>query len=85
MGIIVCKFGGTSTANADMFQQIRKILRANPDRRYVVLSAPGGAVKVTDYILSYLEENNLLRDHRGDPAYNDWNEALQRVKNKPLT
>ncbi len=44
-----------------------------------------GAVKVTDYILSYLEENNLLRDHRGDPAYNDWDEALQRVKNKPLT
>ena len=62
MGIIVCKFGGTSTANADMFQQIRKILRANPDRRYVVLSAPGGAVKVTDLLYRYWQKRAEGRD-----------------------
>lgn len=54
MGIIACKFGGTSTANADMFRRILAILKANPDRRYVVLSAPGregGGEKVTDMLL----------------------------------
>lgn len=41
MGIIACKFGGTSTANADMFKRIDGILKADGERRYVVLSAPG--------------------------------------------
>ena len=41
MGIIACKFGGTSTAGADMFKRIEGILRQDPDRRYAVLSAPG--------------------------------------------
>ena len=53
MGIIACKFGGTSTANADMFKRIRAILASDPDRRYVVLSAPGRdgtREKVTDML-----------------------------------
>ena len=41
MGIIACKFGGTSTASADMFKRIDGILRQDPERRYAVLSAPG--------------------------------------------
>ncbi|MBR0367828.1 MAG: hypothetical protein IJH86_05480 [Clostridia bacterium] len=41
MGIIACKFGGTSTAGADMFKRIAGILQEDPDRRYAVLSAPG--------------------------------------------
>ena len=53
MGIIVCKFGGTSTANAGMFQRIRQILKDDPSRRYVVLSAPGGGIKVTDLLIRY--------------------------------
>lgn len=51
MGIIACKFGGTSTAGADMFRRIYEILKQNTDRRYVILSAPGrdgDAGKVTD-------------------------------------
>ena len=53
MSIIVCKFGGTSTASAGMFRRMRAILAQNPSRRYVVLSAPGrdGAKeKVTDLL-----------------------------------
>lgn len=53
MGIIACKFGGTSTAGADCFRQIRRILDMDPRRRYVVLSAPGAmgdAPKVTDLL-----------------------------------
>jgi len=41
MGIIVSKFGGSSTANAKNLNCIRRLVRASPARRYVVLSAPG--------------------------------------------
>ena len=51
---IVCKFGGSSTASAECFRQIRAILRKAPARRCVVLSAPGvgngGGEKVTDLL-----------------------------------
>ena len=60
MEIIVCKFGGTSTANADRFRQIRRILDMDPRRRYVVLSAPGtdrSTPKVTD--LLYREDIDI--------------------------
>ena len=53
MEIIVCKFGGTSTASADRFRQIKRILDIDPRRRYVALSAPGvdrDAPKVTDLL-----------------------------------
>lgn len=41
MRTIVCKFGGSSTANAACFNRILAIVRASPARRCVVLSAPG--------------------------------------------
>ena len=41
MPTLVSKFGGSSTANADCFRQIWRIVRASPARRCVVLSAPG--------------------------------------------
>ena len=53
MAIIVCKFGGTSTANAERLRQVRRILDMDPRRRYVVLSAPGKDgmnPKVTDQL-----------------------------------
>lgn len=53
MAIIVCKFGGTSTANAERLRQIRRILDMDSRRRYVVLSAPGTDgvnPKVTDQL-----------------------------------
>ncbi len=60
MGIIVTKFGGTSLADAGQFQKIKDILSADPDRRYVVASAPGKRfsddIKVTDLLLSCYEK-----------------------------
>lgn len=53
MNIIACKFGGSSTADAACFRQIKSILDADPNRRYIVLSAPGsinGSPKVTDLL-----------------------------------
>ena len=41
MRTIVCKFGGSSTANAACCRRILAIIRASPARRCVVLSAPG--------------------------------------------
>ena len=53
--ITVCKFGGTSLADADSIRRAASIVRSDPDRRYVVVSAPGkrfpGDDKVTDLLL----------------------------------
>ena len=41
MGVKVVKFGGSSVADADQVRKIRDIVMADPERRYVVVSAPG--------------------------------------------
>lgn len=50
----VVKFGGSSLANAEQFQKVGNIIRADEDRCYVVPSAPGkrfsNDVKVTDML-----------------------------------
>ena len=39
--IVVAKFGGTSVADAAQFRKISEIVRSNPERRFIVVSAPG--------------------------------------------
>lgn len=50
----VCKFGGTSMADGNVILSAAKIVKADPARRYVVVSAPGkrfgGDIKVTDLL-----------------------------------
>lgn len=41
MALKVCKFGGTSLADAAQIDKVRTIVQSDPDRRYVVPSAPG--------------------------------------------
>ncbi len=59
MSTIVTKFGGTSLADASQFRKIKDIIEANPDRKYVVASAPGKRfsedIKVTDLLLRCYE------------------------------
>ena len=54
MKTIVCKFGGSSMASAAQFRKVGDILRADPARRFLVVSAPGkrydGDTKVTDML-----------------------------------
>ncbi|MDR1571701.1 MAG: aspartate kinase [Clostridiales Family XIII bacterium] len=54
MGTKVAKFGGSSVADAIQIEKTRKIIEADPDRRYVVVSAPGkrfdGDNKITDLL-----------------------------------
>ena len=38
---LVCKFGGTSLADADQIRRVESIMRADTQRRYIVVSAPG--------------------------------------------
>ncbi len=52
--IKVCKFGGTSMADGTNMRRVAEIIRSDPARRYVVVSAPGkrygGDVKITDLL-----------------------------------
>ncbi len=54
MGIKVAKFGGTSLADASAFRRVAAIINSDPDRRYIVASAPGKRfsddIKVTDML-----------------------------------
>lgn len=51
---ITVKFGGSSLADAAQFQKVTEIIRSDPQRKYVVASAPGKRfkedVKVTDML-----------------------------------
>ncbi|MCC6679625.1 MAG: aspartate kinase [Phycisphaeraceae bacterium] len=41
MGLKVCKFGGSSLADASQIAKVRTLVDADPQRRFVVVSAPG--------------------------------------------
>ena len=73
---IVCKFGGTSLADAQQISKVAAIVRADARRRFVVVSAPGKRdrddQKVTDLLiacwqlasqhLSYAEPLGIIRE-----------------------
>ena len=66
MSCIVCKFGGTSVATPEKLQRIVTILKSNPQRRCVVLSAPGKTpefpVKVTDSLIAVVDKSLHRQD-----------------------
>ena len=68
MGVKVIKFGGSSVADADQLRKIKAIVEADPERRYVVVSAPGkrhkNDNKVTDMLimLNAQAEGNMPYD-----------------------
>ena len=59
MSLKVVKFGGSSLADAEHFRRVAEIIKADPDRRYVVPSAPGkrysGDTKVTDLLYQFFD------------------------------
>lgn len=73
MGIKVCKFGGTSMADASSVRQVAKIVLSDPDRKFVVVSAPGkrfsGDEKITD----------LLYKSFGEAQANDEKKSFSKV------
>lgn len=68
MGIKVTKFGGSSVADGIQLTKTKNIIEADPDRKYVVVSAPGkrfdGDNKITDllYLCKTHMEHNLPYD-----------------------
>jgi len=54
LGLIVCKFGGSSLADAGQFAKVKAIVDAEPNRRVIVVSAPGKRTpddkKITDLL-----------------------------------
>ena len=77
MGIIVSKFGGSSTANAENLKCIDRLIRAAPSRRCVVLSAPGIDGKHPEKVTAMLER---CWDLRKAPAALD--DAVSAVANR---
>lgn len=57
--MIVCKFGGTSVASAEQIQKVAGIVKSNPARKIVAVSAPGKRssedIKVTDLLIDLAE------------------------------
>lgn len=74
MGIKVAKFGGSSLADAHQFEKVRAILLSDPQRAYVVPSAPGRRhdkdEKVTDL---------LYRCHRLNAAGKDYQDYFDLI------
>ena len=51
---VVCKFGGTSMADQSSTDQVADIVKSDPARQFIVVSAPGrtqGGKKVTDLLM----------------------------------
>ena len=68
MSTIVCKFGGSSLADASQIIKAADIVRSDPRRRYIVVSAPGKRypvdVKVTDMFYKCYDLAAKKRDFR---------------------
>ncbi|MGT2756061.1 aspartate kinase [Streptococcus ovuberis] len=66
----VVKFGGSSLASAQQLEKVLDIVKADPERKFVVVSAPGKRdsqdTKVTDaliqYYKHYVAEKNVTAD-----------------------
>lgn len=65
---VVCKFGGSSVANADQIEKVRRIVIANSQRRFVVVSAPGrihkNEEKITDHLLNIASNGTHFLEKR---------------------
>ena len=54
MGLKVLKFGGSSVADGIQLQKMKRIIDADPDRRYVVASAPGKRFEIDNKVTDLL-------------------------------
>jgi len=73
--VTVVKFGGTSLASADQIVKAAGIVKADPNRRFVVASAPGKRtsddIKVTDL---------LYRCYEQAAEGSDFTDTLEKIK-----
>ena len=73
--MIVAKFGGSSLADAVQFRKVKDIIDMDPDRKYIIPSAPGrrgpGDDKITDLLYSA---------HRACAAGRNFHPLLERIQ-----
>ncbi len=58
--MIVCKFGGSSVAEAKQIQKVKSIIDADPDRQIVIVSAPGKRNKDDEKVTDMLYNCNSM-------------------------
>ncbi len=77
----VVKFGGSSLSSAEQFAKVKQIIDADPDRRFVIPSAPGKRnpkdTKVTDMLYACYEKAEKGEDFK--KALRDIRDRFQRI------
>jgi aspartate kinase len=72
MDLVVCKFGGTSLANVDNIKRVCEIVKSDPRRRIVIVSAPGKRskedIKITDILIDINNKKNAGEDYSASYA-----------------
>ncbi len=58
--MIVCKFGGSSVAEAKQIMKVKSIVDADPDRQIVIVSAPGKRNKDDEKVTDMLYNCNAM-------------------------
>ncbi len=75
--LVVLKFGGTSLADASQIKKAAGIIKANPARKFVILSAPGKRfsddIKVTDL---------LYKCHQEAQNGGDFSQTLAKISDR---
>ena len=64
--IKTAKFGGSSLSDAGQFQKVAAIVKADPERRFIVVSAPGKRFSTDDKITDLLYRTAALARERQD-------------------
>ncbi|MBN2426751.1 MAG: aspartate kinase [Deltaproteobacteria bacterium] len=77
---IVSKFGGSSVADAGQIEKVRNIVASNPNRRNIVVSAPGKdplyREKITDHLINIATDGDHFRNTRKVPTVAQSREAV---------
>ena len=81
MELTVCKFGGTSLANTGNIKRVCDIIKADPRRRVIVVSAPGKRtrddIKITDILF---EIHDLKEEGKNfDKPFNDFKQRFSDI------
>ena len=82
--MIVCKFGGSSLADASQMKKVRAILESNPERAAVVVSAPGKRNKDDEKITDLLYKCNSLvqKGQTCRPVFNEISKRFIQMAQK---
>ncbi|MBP2623626.1 aspartate kinase [Streptococcus oricebi] len=85
----VVKFGGSSLASASQLEKVLKIVQDDPERRFVVVSAPGKRdaedTKVTDLLIRYYRKYTEDKDvsNAQKRIINRYASMVEELKLKP--